>query len=152
MKKLFVLLSIIILFISCKEDIDEKIKNICIDIIENPYKILYIEDYYPSIIKRELMVDDFKDSQYRIELIKFLNDFNRNNYNYNFYSIGTDESRKRNFIKYFSYIDIDSFNVLKISTCKNNDCIKFQFLIKDTLIYLVDIYQDKNYYIDGLEN
>lgn len=80
------------------------------------------------------------DTIYRKDLIKFISKkFNPIKDSYEILIIGNEDTRKRCFIEEFGSIDIDGFNLLNFALCKENTCIEYLFLIKDSTFYLYHV-------------
>lgn len=68
MKKMIILLMMILLS-SCEDSVDNKIKILVFDLIENPEKIEDIKKFYPNFIDEKYLSSKMKDSM-NIKLIK----------------------------------------------------------------------------------
>lgn len=134
MKKYILILAFILLLPACDDEIDETMKNIVMDLIDNPDKLRDIPKYYPQYYNSEYFHVFNKDTVYINKLICFLkNDYNKIKSRVRIYRVGDD---KRYFDDLGIKYNFDSVQMFSYTFVKENDCFDITFLKKDTNLYI----------------
>ncbi|MCE5304901.1 hypothetical protein LLG34_04305 [bacterium] len=140
MKKIIIIALLIPVLYGCSsfdKGLDNNLKQIARDIIENPYKIDSLQLYYPKYYKEEYFCNDLRDSSERRKIITFLqNEFPKRKGSLKIYNMG------------FPIEDLGYYrNCIKYKDIKENELLKFVCLKKGKGLSFHFVYDGENYYI-----
>lgn len=142
MKKIILIL--LIMLISCDDNINKELKEIGLKILQQPEILLDLKNNFPEYYSDSLILDKMKEKYYLKDLINEIKEFNKYDSNVEIFRVITNKGYldifKNSGYKYD--LNADSTYSFMIAKINDNISVDFMFIIKNNKYYLFYIKKD----------